>query len=201
MVFDLNGVLTHPPTPARRARLRRLTSLDAATLERLYWVHRPPYDRGRIDSAEYWGRIGADGGRIYPAETICELVGTDAELWGRPNRATVSVLRAVAASPLRTAICSNTPRDVWDALARRHRWMSTVDVATLSCDVGLTKPDPGIYRHCLAALGVLPAAVLLVDDRAENVAAAAALGMHACHFEASTDPATILARAGLGAAL
>jgi len=39
----------------------------------------------------------------------------------------------------------------------------------ISCEVGLSKPDPRIYQLCLDRLGLAAPATLFVDDRADNV--------------------------------
>lgn len=46
----------------------------------------------------------------------------------------------------------------------------------------VAKPDPNYFRHIEQALGVEGEAFLLVDDMAENVKAARALGWQAFHF-------------------
>lgn len=54
----------------------------------------------------------------------------------------------------------------------------------------LTKPDAPIYRLALARFGLAPHEALFVDDRADNVAGAQAVGMAAWQF---TDAATLRA--------
>ena len=56
------------------------------------------------------------------------------------------------------------------------------------------KPEPECYRAVLAMLGASPADVVFLDDRADNVAGAQALGMRGVQF---TDPGQ--ARAALAA--
>jgi HAD superfamily hydrolase (TIGR01509 family) len=48
--------------------------------------------------------------------------------------------------------------------------------------VGSVKPEPAIYRHVLDGLGVPAERALLIDDRAVNIDAARALGMHGILF-------------------
>jgi putative hydrolase of the HAD superfamily len=54
--------------------------------------------------------------------------------------------------------------------------------AFTSCYMGIRKPDPYIYRHALGILGKPAERTLFIDDRLENVAAAAAVGMKAIRF-------------------
>ncbi len=54
---------------------------------------------------------------------------------------------------------------------------------------GMTKPDPAIFRLACDRFGFEPADALFVDDGAQNIAAAAALGFDTHHF---TDPVELL---------
>ena len=52
-----------------------------------------------------------------------------------------------------------------------------------SCDVGLRKPDPQIYRVALERAGVQPREAIYVDDRPELVEAGRSVGLAAIRFE------------------
>ena len=65
-------------------------------------------------------------------------------------------------------------------------WLPDFDVRVFSCEAGLCKPEPEIYRNCLSKLDVSPSEVLFLDDREPNIRTAEALGLHAVLF---TDPA------------
>ncbi len=54
-----------------------------------------------------------------------------------------------------------------------------------SCEVGLTKPDPAIFRLTLERLGVDAGEVLFVDDTPGHVEVARALGIGGLCFEAT----------------
>jgi 2-haloacid dehalogenase len=54
--------------------------------------------------------------------------------------------------------------------------------AVISSDARVRKPDRGIYEQLLVETGYRPAELLFVDDRAKNVAGAAAVGIPAIEF-------------------
>ena len=54
---------------------------------------------------------------------------------------------------------------------------------------GVMKPDPAIFRLCCERFGLAPGDFLFVDDNADNIAAAAALGFDTHHF---IDPAALM---------
>jgi putative hydrolase of the HAD superfamily len=55
-----------------------------------------------------------------------------------------------------------------------------------SCFVGAAKPDPEYFKRILGALALDPAAVLFLDDHANNVESAMTLGMNAEVFDGSS---------------
>ncbi len=82
------------------------------------------------------------------------------------------------------AVLSNAATDLeqhilHDKLGILHRF----DLVVNSARVGVRKPDPAIYHLTLDRLGVAPHEAVFVDDMPDNVAAAAALGIHAIHFQ------------------
>lgn len=68
------------------------------------------------------------------------------------------------------------------------QWRATIpveelfDVVVDSSAVRMRKPDPRIYQLACEELGIAPELCVFVDDNAENVAAARALGMETVHF-------------------
>jgi putative hydrolase of the HAD superfamily len=88
----------------------------------------------------------------------------------------VARLRALG---LKTAVLSNTIT-AHVTHNREKGLYDAFDVLVFSNEVGLNKPDVAIYRHTLEQLGLAerPQAAFFVDDLAENVEAARALGMH-----------------------
>jgi glucose-1-phosphatase len=59
----------------------------------------------------------------------------------------------------------------------------------LSYEMGVMKPDPAIYHQVLSEAGIEPQETLFLDDNADNIRAAAALGIHTIHVQ---KPLTIL---------
>lgn len=83
------------------------------------------------------------------------------------------------------------------ALSNYPTWYHEIEAVTglsrflkwsfVSCDMGLRKPDPQIYRVALERLGQPASACIFVDDRARNVIAAEAEGMHGILFDGAAD--------------
>lgn len=93
-----------------------------------------------------------------------------------PFAATVSVLGVLHSRGVRVGVLSNTGWDVRGPFAVRgiDRF---VDSFTLSCEVGAAKPDVAIFAAGCAAVGVDPAATLMVGDDARADVGGTTLGI------------------------
>jgi putative hydrolase of the HAD superfamily len=74
------------------------------------------------------------------------------------------------------AIVSNCSRQTQEVV-RVHGLEEAVDLVILSCDVGVAKPDAGIFEAALEGLGVKPERAIFVDDVPAYLDGAAALGI------------------------
>jgi putative hydrolase of the HAD superfamily len=185
LILDYGDVLSRPQrdrcVQAMADRLGVLVSAFRAA----YRQHRRPYDAG-LPAADYWQRVLDTLGRGTPAmdtaATIEWLIGTDVDSWTDYREETWALARAFRAGGRLTAFLSNGIPEVMARLRAERALGSCFDVIVVSSEVGLTKPDPRIYELCLARLGVDAARALFVDDRIENVEAAAAVGLRTLHF-------------------
>jgi putative hydrolase of the HAD superfamily len=66
-----------------------------------------------------------------------------------------------------------------------------------SCALKSAKPDPECFQATLALLGAAPADVIFLDDRPDNVAGAAELGMVSFQFTEAAAARADLARHGI----
>lgn len=166
------------PTDAHLDELAAVCGMDAASFVAAWDRSRLPYDCGEVTAAEYWLQFGVDD-----EPTLERALAADAAAWSVPNHALVEWLGRLREAGLRTAILSNMPREQWLRLGPLYEdRLRGCDEITLSFEVGVAKPDERIYRHCLERLGVAPEDALFVDDRAENVEGAWALGLAAIRY-------------------
>jgi putative hydrolase of the HAD superfamily len=181
-IFDYGMVLSNPPDSAAHAQLLRITGLPAEKLDPLYWADRHAFDEGKLTGESYWRGVLQKAGIALGPAAVTELMEWDARMWLTSNQAMVSWALSLRARGMLTAILSNIGDTVSQAIEREVDWLSRFDLYVWSYQLRLAKPDPAIFRYTLGKLGVRPKEALFLDDRAENVEAAAALGIHALVF-------------------
>jgi putative hydrolase of the HAD superfamily len=196
VLFDYGGVICEPQPEADRARLAHASGAPAADFEAAYWRYRLDYDRAALDVTAYWQRVAADLGRSYTDAEIAELSRVDTASWLTLQPGTVDLITELAAAGQGLALLSNAPADV----ARAVQDLPLADhfeYLVFSCALRSAKPDPECFRATLALLDAGPGDVVFLDDRADNVAGAAALGIRSVQFTDAAAARDGLARYGI----
>ncbi|MDR3736977.1 MAG: HAD family phosphatase [Acidobacteriaceae bacterium] len=182
VVFDYGMVLTGTPDQTAHAEMVRITGLPVDEFERLYWADRHAYDEGKLTGVTFWQKLLRDGGLALPEDAVHALNAADARMWTTESPEMVAWQARLKQRGLKTAILSNMGDAVLASILKAYAWIENFDVRVWSYQLKIAKPDPGIYRHTLAELGVEPGEALFIDDKLENVEAARALGMKAVQF-------------------
>jgi HAD superfamily hydrolase (TIGR01509 family) len=69
-----------------------------------------------------------------------------------------------------------------ERLRERFELVDLFDVRVGSGDLGIAKPDAGIFLHATKLAGLAPEQSVFTDDRADFAEAAHGVGMHGFHF-------------------
>ncbi len=131
-----------------------------------------------------------DAGRPF-ADTSRELAtqhpdfADEIAVWGprfaeqlRPMPGMAELVRHLADRGVPLFAITNFSAEFWRAVRADHAALfDRFAGIVVSGEERLTKPDPAIYHLALTRFGLAPAEALFIDDRADNIAAAAALGL------------------------
>jgi putative hydrolase of the HAD superfamily len=196
VIFDYGRVLSLTPSDAELREFAALVGVPERPFFEIYSATRHDYDRGRADFRQHWQAFSDAAGVELGSAQVERIAEMETLMWLRVNAEALALAREIKAHGVRIAILSNMPHDLLAYVRREFQWLDAFDVKIWSCELGVTKPDPAIYRHCLQALGCEPGQTLFFDDRPDNVEAARELGMEAQIFE-SAEQARAIVRAGI----
>lgn len=93
----------------------------------------------------------------------------------RPRRKMQELVQKLKAHGYCVYYLSNIPEDVLDLLMHRD-FEGLFDGGVASCEVKINKPDPRIYQALLDKYHLRADECIFIDDRADNLVAASALG-------------------------
>jgi len=195
IIFDIGGVLVRTIDPAGRALWEQRLSLPPGGAEASVLNsptgHRA--QRGEITDADLWQWVQEE------LQLGDELEQFRADFW-RGDAVDPKLIDLIQRlrPRYRTAVISNAT-DALHATLAHYGLGELFDVIVGSAYEGVMKPDAAIYTRALERLGMRPSETVFIDDAPGNVAAAAALGMHAIHFTPALDLESELARLGVRA--
>ncbi len=197
VVFDVGGVLIgwrpdlivqtlYPGDAERQARVRQFVFNSAAWAER--------FDRGLLDEAGSVAWFAEASG--LPAADMQRLLDLVQELLIElPD--SLALLRELSAAGVGLYCLSNMPAFTWRYAESRWNFWSLFRGIVISSHIGYIKPEREIYEHLLRQYGLTAGSCVFVDDRAENVAGAEAVGMRAMVFRGAADCRSHLRALGL----
>lgn len=107
------------------------------------------------------------------------------------------LMRALQAKGVPVFALTNFGIGSFDHASGFYPFLRAFDRAYVSGHLGVIKPDPRIYERVESDCGLPPGALLFTDDRADNIAAAAARGWQTHLFTGPEGWAARLVAAGL----
>jgi putative hydrolase of the HAD superfamily len=178
LLCDYAGVLGYDQPPRDRTALVAMSGADESDFWSAYWRFRPAYDLGQVTGEEYWSSVL--GGPMTPV-LLHRLVAQDVASWLHRNSSVLAAAMRARQRGYRLAILSNAPVELAQALKRKP-WLAAFRPCLFSCDLRDVKPALTMYHRALDHLAAASSDVIFFDDRAENVAAASAIGIRAHLF-------------------
>jgi epoxide hydrolase-like predicted phosphatase len=200
LIVDWGGVLTEPLESA----MRSWAQVDGVDFEHYTSVMREwlgqhqgelavtnpvaALERGEIEvphfEEQFAQRLSSATGNAVQAAGLVQRMFDQFE---HAPAMSALVLRAHRAG-VRTGLLSNS----WGNEYPREGWDEMFDAIVISGEVGMRKPEPGIFFHALELLGVTASDAVFVDDLRANVVAASEIGLVGVHHTSYDQTATEL---------
>jgi putative hydrolase of the HAD superfamily len=184
VVLDAMGVIYRYPDDVGSLLIPFIESMgayaDRSVVEPLYLE----CSRGRFTSAELWRTLSVSG----DPDDLDNRYLAGHEL----TDGLLQFLDAVRSSGRRIAALTNDV-DEWSRLLRNRFGLGDhIEPWVVSGDVGERKPHESMFAALCRAVDAQPEEMLFVDDRTENLDAAASFGFKTVHFSPEPDRSTHL---------
>lgn len=176
VVFDLGRVVFAQDPAKSTAEFKQFFSYVSLTPMPQFWTD---YDMGVLSFDQVAEELAAYRGvePDFAREMITIAIGKQETI--RPTEKLIDELKAAG---YKLYVLSNMSREFIDFL-RKQKVYENFDGDVVSCEVGIVKPMPEIYDLLLERFDLNPAETIFIDDRKENVDAAAAKGIATFHFD------------------
>lgn len=192
MIFDWGGVLIDDPSGGLVRYCAKQLDVDEALCGRVFERHLPEFQKDKILEAVFWQRVCHDFSIQVPDQPSLwsEAFGNVCQ----PRQVMFDLAQSLGEHYKVAALSNTEVPAIEHFLAHRSELF---EVKVFSCDEGIIKPAGELFERCVQRLGVGPQEALLIDDRAENVAGARAIGLQAILYEGYRELIDQLERLGV----
>jgi putative hydrolase of the HAD superfamily len=185
LFWDIGGVLlSNGWDHEQRGVVLARFGLDYDAFEARHKLIVPELENGRLSLDDYLDQTVFVNGQQPCARDEFRVAMIEQST---PHEDTLDLARGLAARGVRMYALNNESRELNAARVQRFGLNEFLLGFFSSCYLGLSKPNPMIYRLALELAHVSPADAIMIDDRAQNVEAARGVGMNAVqHRDANT---------------
>jgi putative hydrolase of the HAD superfamily len=185
-VFDCGGVLLRNGDLSAYDTWEERLGLQKGALYQALWASETwtLAECGKLTDAQFWTQVAAQFG-IQDPHQVATLREDLWQTWVLDEKVLALVERLRETYPV--AVMSNATDALEELLGQRYHVADRFVAIVNSARVGVAKPEAGIYQELLRRLQMNAHEVVFVDDRVENITAAAALGMHVIWFVNADD--------------
>ena len=195
IIFDCDGVLvdSEPLTNAMMAREMTTAGLPMTTREAMDNFVGGTI-RGVFEKARGLGARLPDDWVDGFYDRMIAMLAREVELI--PGAA--DVLSCLEAEDIAHCIASNGPMRKMAATLGRHGLWARLETRAFSAhEVGIAKPDPGLFLHAARAMGATPDTCVVIEDSASGARAAQAAGMRCYGFTRDTPAERLTAQGAI----
>jgi putative hydrolase of the HAD superfamily len=181
ILFDIGGVLlTNGWDHRERSIVIEQFKLDRDAFESRHAKVFEAWERGELAVDEYLSAVVFNEPRSFSREEFFAAICAQSKKL--PDGALCILQQLAASDKCKLGSLNNEARETHEFRVSTFELNKYFEYTFASCYMGIRKPDAKIYLRVLGILGSKPERSLFVDDRLENIAAAAAVGMKAIHF-------------------
>ncbi|OQA13168.1 MAG: Alpha-D-glucose-1-phosphate phosphatase YihX [bacterium ADurb.Bin363] len=178
IIFDYGCVISTKFDEKEAEEICLILGLEKDSFYKIYYAIRPEYDKGALNTQEYWRKIAGEYNIFLSEEEIERLKELDIKGWTVIDEKMLSFIKETRKNISKMAILSNMPSDILEYLEKSFEWLNLFDTLVFSCNPGINKPDREIYMICLERLGLAPEECVFIDDTERNIQAAEKLGLN-----------------------
>jgi len=178
--FDLGGVIVRTEYQAPREQLAERLGMEYDDLDRIVFNSETGLQAstGAITSDQHWEAIMKRLKR-----PLVEMPSIRQEFFAGDiiDHDILNFLRSLRITH-KTGLISNAWSDLRDYMMR-EKMIDAFDHIIISAEVGVAKPEPGIFQIALKQAGVNPDEAVFVDDFYVNIEGCEKVGIKGIHFK------------------
>ena len=178
IIFDWAGVFCSPGEPFSHLELQKTLGLSADEIGAKVLSIQDEYYRGKINTEEFWKKII----NFYNLKNLGQEDLSLAYLSSYRIFPEMLELATQLKGKYKTLLLSNLTAEMMNDIIQKYSVKKYFHETLFSNEIGLMKPEPGIYKLAQEKLKTLPEETIFIDDGEKNVQMASKLGFNSILF-------------------
>ncbi len=185
IIFDWGGVICYPITKRLVAKVREQFDADERAIRKAYFKDLHDYEIGKVSDDEFWQRFCKELNIQVDEKVLMDIV-RDVEQLDKEVYDIIKQLKKTKRYKL-VLLSNNIP--VMVNYIKKKFDLSVFDNLFFSNELGMRKPHREIFEHVLKEINVYNTnkiraeETIFIDDKQENLDAAAELGIKTILFQ------------------
>ncbi|MFH1642400.1 MAG: HAD family phosphatase [Nanoarchaeota archaeon] len=179
VIFDYGGVIVKNTNDQIMDDISEAFKTDKIKVVNAVKIFLTQYQTGKITTPQFWHKLSAKLNKPVP-KNYQKLWIKSYTPQNRINDQIVNKIKNLRSAGYKIACLSNTIK--LHTLIEQNNY-HLFDVKVLSCNIGLVKPDPKIYKAVVKKLKLKPSECIYIDDTKEFLKPAKKLGMGTIYFQ------------------
>ena len=179
IIFDWGGVICYPITRRLVSKLKEKFELEERAIRKAYFKDLLDYETGKLTDKDFWQRFCKELSIKVHEDVLMGIIRETEELDKEVYDLIVDLKKR---NRYKLVLLSNNIPVMVNYIRQKFD-LSVFDHLFFSNELGMRKPHLGIFAHVLKEIKTNPEDAIFIDDKEENVNAAAELGIKTILFQ------------------
>ena len=185
VIWDTGGVLIPDRSSELEELVAKFVGISLEEYKGKIDTNKKDLTTGRKTFLEIYKEVLCKWGKGKTAsEAVAEHLRVYGILSGEIDSEIQKLIIELEEKGYKNIFCTNTEPEVWEFNKKRGLWKNYPDGGVASVEVGVGKPDLGIYKAALRLVGLLnqPEKAVFVDDKSDYIEAAQEIGIKTVYY-------------------
>ncbi|PIZ57548.1 hypothetical protein COY23_01230 [bacterium (Candidatus Torokbacteria) CG_4_10_14_0_2_um_filter_35_8] len=174
--FDLDGI--YFTKQGKEKFNQEIMNLGVSKEDVEYVLYKSPemidFKKGEISEDEFWSFARKYWQVNKTNDEFIKLLVKGYEI----NSEVDEIVKKVRKNGYKACVCSNNYKSRVEGLQKKFNFLQNFDVVIFSYQIGIMKPEKGIFKELLKRAGIKPKEMIYSDDNKDKLQGALSLGVN-----------------------
>jgi len=186
VIFDLGGVIVSPEIELLDCHIADFLHIGILKLRGVTLKYKSSVTRGEMGLIDMYTRVVDElGVKVEVGVILDRHLKKFIDISANLNRGVLDIIKKI--KPRYKVVALSNAEIETIPICNKIGIYEPFDSVFLSCELGMAKPESGIYQRVLGDCKCAPEEAVFIDDKLENILGAQHLGIKTIHYSHEVD--------------